>query len=170
MFWIEFYYRLLQLKAISLVVYYLQFVYEDSPYCKEQIIIILILSLIWYVKLVKPTSIFTVVFFTTKINDQWSMITNPCCFSQAVLHNCLNSSLVMSLSHDPGKCGYGSAGLGQTDIWNSRCLYLFDAAAWNNFELNRNNQRWCVFLWYNKIHRYFVFQVTDHQIPLDSFS
>ena len=59
---------------------------------RREIIIVLILSLIWYVKLVKPTSIFTVVFLLLR-----SMITNPYCFSQAVLHNCLNSSLVMSL-------------------------------------------------------------------------
>ena len=89
---IVFFYRLLQRKMISLVLHYLQFVLEDSPFCNEKIILVLILSLILYVKLVKPTSIFTAVFLVLS-----SMITNPCCFYQATLQNCLNSSLAMSL-------------------------------------------------------------------------
>ena len=101
------------------------------------------------------------------------MITEPCCFSQAVLHNCLNSYLVMSLLTWSLKMWlrfFNSSSLGETGKWISHSLWLFDVAAWNNFELNRNNQHCCVFLWHNTIHRCFVFQITNHQIQLVSFS
>ena len=92
MFWISFYYRLLQLKTISLVLYYLQIVLEDFPFCNAKIIIGFCFKFNFYVKLVNPTCICTVVNFTAKIND-WK----PVLFFQSYLAYCLNSSLVMSL-------------------------------------------------------------------------
>ena len=103
--------------------------------------------------------------FTAKINYY-----KPVLFSQAVLRNYLNSSLVMSFPTWSSKMWLRLSDLGEKDKLNSCSLWLFDAAAWNSFELNRNNRHCCVFLWHNTIHMYFVFQVTDHQIPLDSFS
>ena len=48
---------------------------EEAPFYNEKI------SLIWYVKLVKHTSIFSVVFFTAKINDYKPVLFFPSCLA-----------------------------------------------------------------------------------------
>ena len=157
------YYRLLQWKWSLWFCIIIICLRRFSIFCNEKIIIFFFL--ICFVKLVKPTSIFFVVIFTAKI-----MIINPCCFSQAVLHNYLNFSLVMSLPTWSSKMW-----LRIFRSWGNRQIkfalsLIVGVGAWNSFELNRNNQRCCVFLWHNTIHMCFVFQVTDHEMPLRSLS
>ena len=93
-------------------------------------------------KLVKPTSILIIVFFTAKINNYKSVLF----FLQAVLHSCLNSFLVMSIPTLSSKMWLRFFRSWDKDKWNSRSLWLFDVVAWNSFEQNRNNQRCYVFL------------------------